>query len=76
MCIVKKNKSQLLYSNKNFENLALTLEGTSSSEMDQSPMKFMNYSKLQLHFLSNLELKELNTQGISIVDFEDELMDE
>ncbi|CAD8072626.1 unnamed protein product [Paramecium sonneborni] len=73
MCIVQKNKNQLLYSNKSFENLSLTLEGSNNSDTDQSPDRFINYSKLQLHFLQNLQLTELNQQGISIIDFEDEL---
>ncbi|CAK64252.1 unnamed protein product (macronuclear) [Paramecium tetraurelia] len=73
MCIVQKNKSQLLYSNKSFENLSLTLEGSNNSDTDQSPDRFINYQKLQLHFLSNLQLTELNQQGISIIDFDDEL---
>ncbi|CAK79579.1 unnamed protein product (macronuclear) [Paramecium tetraurelia] len=72
MCIVQKNKSQLLYSNKSFENLSLTLEGTNSSETDQSPDRIQNYSKFQLHFLSNLQLAELNQKGISLIDFGDE----
>ncbi|CAD8167173.1 unnamed protein product [Paramecium pentaurelia] len=72
MCIVQKNKSQLLYSNKSFENLSLTLEGTNSSETDQSPDRIQNYSKLQLNFLSNLQLAELNQKGMSQIDFGDE----
>ncbi|CAD8066099.1 unnamed protein product [Paramecium sonneborni] len=73
MCIVQKNKSQLLYSNKSFENLSLTLEGSNNSDTDQSPDRFNNYQQQQLHFLSNLQLTELKQQGISIIDFDDEL---
>lgn len=55
MCIVHKNKDLLLYSNKYFENLSLTLQGSSnSSEGDQSPEKQLNHTRSQLKFLQNL----------------------